>query len=83
MHRLRPVDFRIGDAILEAYGRALEGVRATKRGEEPIKPTDPYLLRDLTTILYKNVPWPQQSTGLYCIGAQANGRGEVTGWKLD
>ncbi len=41
----------IGDNILAAYRRALEGIRATQRGEEPIEPRDPYLLRDVTTIL--------------------------------
>jgi integrase len=34
-----------------AYHRALEGIRATQRGEEPIEPRDPFLLRDVTTIL--------------------------------
>ncbi len=41
----------IGDASSEAYRRALEGIRAVKRGEEPIRPQDPYQLRDLTTLL--------------------------------
>lgn len=41
----------IGDGLLEAYERALTGIRATKRGEEPIKPQDPYLLRGLATLL--------------------------------
>jgi len=41
----------IGDGILEAYEHALTGIRATKRGEEPIKPQDPYLLRDIATLL--------------------------------
>ena len=41
----------IGDSLLESYNRALNGIRAIQRGEEPIKPTDPYLLRDLATIL--------------------------------
>jgi integrase len=41
----------IGDNILNAYRRALEGIRATQRGEEPIEPRDPFLLRDATTIL--------------------------------
>jgi integrase len=41
----------LGDSILEAYCRALEGIRATQRGEQPIKPEDPYLLRDVTTLL--------------------------------
>ena len=41
---------RIGADIEEAYQRALAGVRA-KKGEVPIAPEDPYLLRDVTTIL--------------------------------
>lgn len=41
----------IGDNILDDYRRALDGIRATQRGEEPIEPRDPYLLRDTTTIL--------------------------------
>jgi integrase len=42
---------QIGDGILEAYQRALEGIRATARGEQPIKPEDPYRLRDVATVL--------------------------------
>jgi integrase len=41
----------IGDGILEAYQQALEGIRATQRGEQPIKPRDPFLLRDVATVL--------------------------------
>jgi integrase len=41
----------IGENILESYRSALEGIRATKRGEEPIRPEDPFLLRDVTTVL--------------------------------
>ncbi len=41
---------RIGADIEEPYQRALAGVRA-KKGEEPIPPEDPYLLRHATTIL--------------------------------
>jgi integrase len=41
----------IGDGILEAYRRALDGVRARQRGEQPIKPEDPYQLRDMATLL--------------------------------
>ncbi|MBM3727495.1 MAG: hypothetical protein FJW40_18995 [Acidobacteria bacterium] len=41
----------IGHGISESYRRALEGIRATKRGEEPIQPADPFLLRDVTTVL--------------------------------
>ena len=42
---------QIGDGILSAYQSALEGIRATSRGEQPIKPEDPYLLRDVGTVL--------------------------------
>jgi integrase len=41
----------LGDAILEAYERALKGIRATERGEQPIKPQDPYRLRDAAMVL--------------------------------
>jgi integrase len=41
----------IGERSLRAYDRALEGIRATLRGEQPIKPTDPFLLRDVVTVL--------------------------------
>jgi integrase len=41
----------IGDEILADYTRALNGVRAAHRGQQPIKPEDPYLLRDVATIL--------------------------------
>jgi len=41
----------IGDNALEDYSRALQGIRATIRGEQPIKPDDPYLLRDIVTLL--------------------------------
>jgi integrase len=41
----------IGEAIQQAYRSALEGIRATMRGERPIPPADPYLLRDVATVL--------------------------------
>jgi len=41
----------IGERLLEDCRRALEGVRAKDRGEQPIKTEDPYLLRDAATIL--------------------------------
>lgn len=41
----------IGTETLDAYERALAGIRATIRGEEPIKPDDPYRLRDVATLL--------------------------------
>jgi integrase len=41
----------IGLNTFEMYQRALDGIRATQRGETPIKPRDPFLLRDVATIL--------------------------------
>lgn len=41
----------VGQSILDAYHSAFDGIRAAQRGEEPIEPRDPYLLRDATTIL--------------------------------
>jgi integrase len=40
-----------GEKRLEVYACALKGIRATQRGERPIEPEDPFLLRDVTTIL--------------------------------
>jgi integrase len=41
----------IANGIEEAYQRALKGVRATMRGEQPFKPQDPFVLRDAATLL--------------------------------
>jgi len=41
---------KVGANIEEAYRRALTGIRARK-GEIPVEPEDPYLLRDVTTVL--------------------------------
>ena len=41
----------IGDSIVAEFTRALDGIRATKRGQQPMKPRDPYLLRDVATML--------------------------------
>jgi integrase len=41
----------IGEDIQESYRHALAGIRATMRGNQPIRPEDPFLLRDMTTIL--------------------------------
>jgi integrase len=40
-----------GRGILEAYDRARVGIRAAERGETPTKPRDPFLLRDVATVL--------------------------------
>src|SRR5215469_11217084 len=42
---------QVGDSIIEAYEHALEGIRATQRGQGPIKPGDPFLLHDAAVIL--------------------------------
>lgn len=35
------------------------------------------------TVRYQAYPWPKQRTDVYRISAQIDGRGQVTGWKLD
>jgi integrase len=42
---------KVGGSLIEAYEKALEGIRATQRGQVPIKPQDPYLLHDFAVIL--------------------------------
>jgi len=51
----------IGDAIIDSYNRALKGIRATKRGEEPIKPADPYVLHNIATILIECALRPDEA----------------------
>jgi len=41
----------IGDNKLASHQRALSGIRAVERGKTPIQPEDPFLLRDVATIL--------------------------------
>jgi integrase len=41
----------IGNGKLAAYQAALTGIRAVQRGKAPIRPTDPFLLRDVSMIL--------------------------------
>ncbi len=41
----------VGDSLLQDYEKALTGIRATQRGEQPTRPDDPYLLRDVAVIL--------------------------------
>lgn len=41
----------LGKSILDSCQRALGGIRATQRGDDPIEPRDPFLLRDVTTLL--------------------------------
>jgi len=41
----------VGEGIQESYRRALEGIRATMRGEQPIEPDPPRILDDATGIV--------------------------------
>jgi hypothetical protein len=53
--------------------RSLEGIRATQRGEEPIEPRDPFLLRDVTTILIDcglRIPLAQRTRTFWTRGAR-------------
>jgi hypothetical protein len=35
------------------------------------------------TLAYRTYPWPQHRTSVYRIAAQLDGKGQVTGWKLN
>lgn len=50
----------VGEQILESFDAALTGIRATVRGEEPIRPSDPFLLRDATAILFDAALRPEE-----------------------
>lgn len=78
----------IGEGVLEAYRRALEGIRAMGRGQQPIKPQDPYLLRDVATVLLDcglrpeecyRLRWEQVRAGALHIlyGKTANARRSI------
>ncbi len=78
----------VGEGILEAYRRALDGIRAMDRGQNPIKPDDPYLLRDVATVLLDcglrpeecyRLRWEQVRTGALHIlfGKTANARRSI------
>lgn len=41
----------VGVQIQDSYFRALGGIRARLRGKQPIEPKDPFLLRDVATVL--------------------------------
>jgi len=71
----------IGTAMLEGYQRALEGLRAG-RGDVPIKPRDPFLLRDVTTILLDCGVRPDECFRLRWENDQ-NGVIEITYGKTD
>jgi integrase len=51
----------VGVQIQDAYFRALGGIRARLRGKQPIEPQDPFLLRDVATILIDCALRPEES----------------------
>jgi integrase len=72
----------LGTSILEAYRCALVGIRATERGAIPIKPRDPFLLRDAATILLDSGIRPDECFRLRWENVQ-NGVLEITHGKTD
>jgi len=72
----------IGNAALEAYQRALVGIRASERGQEPVKPRDPFLLRDVAVILLDCGIRPEECFRLRWENDQ-NGVIEITHGKTD
>ncbi len=50
----------VGESILAAHARALNGLRA-QRGKEPVEPHDPFVLRDVATILIDCGLRPEES----------------------
>ena len=50
-----------GEEIMEAYKRALSGIRATMRGEEPQRPRDPFALYHLSVILLDCALRPEEA----------------------
>jgi len=53
----------VGEAILCDYRSALEGIRATMREQRPIEPADPFLLRDVATVLPTVASGPTSVSG--------------------
>ena len=53
-----------GEQILRSYDLSLAGIRATVREEQPIRQSDPFLLRDVTTILLERALRPEESNRL-------------------
>jgi integrase len=51
----------VGVQIQDAYLRALGGIRARLRGKQPIEPKDPFLLRDVATLLIDCALRPEES----------------------
>ena len=71
----------LGNSLLEAYQRARSGIRATKRGETPIEPPDPFLLRDAVTILLEYGYRPEECYRLRWEYVQ-NGKTDNARWRI-
>jgi integrase len=50
----------LGTGLVRAYEDALQGIRATQRGQQPIMPRDPFLLRDSATLLLECALRPEE-----------------------
>jgi integrase len=50
-HRYLDAAQRVGDDFVAVYERAQRGIRAKQRGQKPTPPRDPYILRDIATVL--------------------------------
>jgi integrase len=72
----------IGASALEAYRRALGGVRSVERGEISVKPRDLFLLRDVAIILLDCGIRPEECFRLRWENYQ-NGVIEITYGKTD
>ena len=66
----------IGDKMLRAYRKALEGIRATQRDQKPTEPRDAYLLFDVAALLVEcalrpeeahRLKWSEIRDGAICI----------------
>jgi integrase len=70
----------IGHRLNEAYQRALDGIRAVKRGQEPTKP-DAFLLRDVAMILIDCGLRPEECFRLTWLDSIRDGAIEIHGGK--
>ena len=63
--------------------RKIQGNRAvTARCETAYVNAPVHAIEYRLTLTYRTYPWPQRHTGVYVIGAQIDGNGQIRGWKL-
>ncbi len=60
----------VGESVLAAHARAVAGIRCQQRGEVPAEPHDPFLLRDVTTILLDCGLRPEEAFRLRWVHVQ-------------